>query len=367
MTPLTGAERHAQLVLRLLLGEAVSAAALAAVSWTRLARLADRNAVVIRLAERLAALGLHPLPALAELVERERGRARAVLDLLPRLRQACARHDIPWLVPKALERYPDVGDDLDLLVLARTAAVDRLLLEGLRVTRRLRTIANRLAGKTVYEVSGAGIILDIRHGRLGSAGQHAGYSAVVFQNRRPAAIGGTEVFVPSPEDALVLQGMEKVIGRRAFHLCDVLHTVVTIQTGGLDWDYVARAARAHGGAAGLCCYLRYVDQIFGRLVGGELLPAEARRALLGNPRGWGRARFRDAGFRFPALWVTGRIHGRQLARAVRERDWDAVARLGAWPAAALLRRLTRFLARLSRPAVSGRPAFWPATAEGRTP
>jgi len=143
MTPLNGAERHAQLVLKLLLGEAVPPAALAAVDWARLAQLAERNAVAIRVAEQLAALGLHPPAALAQAVERERGRARAALDLLPRQRQ--------------------------------------------------------------------------------------------------------------------------------------------------------------------------------------------------------------------------------LARAVGERDWDAVARLGAWPAAALLRRLTRFLAQLGRPAASGRPAFWPATPEGRTP
>jgi hypothetical protein len=332
MRPATGEERYADLVLKLLLGETVPAAALPSVDWRLLARLAERNTVLLRLAGRLAALGLQPPPAFTQAAEHERARARAALDALQRITAAGARHGVEWLVPKALQRFPDVGDDLDLLVRARTPAVDRLLLEDLAVTPRPRRLAHRLAGTTVY-TTGAGLVLDIHHGSVGSVGQHTRFVTALFAERQPAAIGDTAVFVPSPEHQLVLQGLEKVAGRRSFHLCDVLYTIGTIRRGGLDWDRVTRTARTHGGAAGLCCYLHYVDAIHARLTGRELLPPETKRALGG--RGWGRARFREAGFGFPALWVTGRIYARQLTLAVANHDWETVARLSLWPLAVI--------------------------------
>src|SRR5207302_10220154 len=110
--------------------------------------------------------------------------------------------------------------------------------EGLAVGAHAPALANGLAGSTVYGVVGADLVLDIRHGRVGHAGQHAGYVARLFRNRRTVALGGLACAAPAPEDQLVLQGVEKVVARRAFHLTDVLHTIAPIRRRGLGWDYV---------------------------------------------------------------------------------------------------------------------------------
>src|SRR5207302_10715321 len=105
---------------------------------------------------------------------------------------------VPWLLPKACDRLPDLGDDLALLTLADSVAVDRSLLEGLAVTPHRQTLAHRLAGSTVYGVVGADLVLDIRHGRLGHAGQHAAYVARLFRTCRAATLGGLEYACPAP-------------------------------------------------------------------------------------------------------------------------------------------------------------------------
>jgi len=272
-------------------------------------------------------------------VERERARARVALEVLAQIHAAGVRHGVDWLLPKAGDRYPDLGDDLDLLTLAETEAVDRSLLEGIAVTSHRPTLGNRLAGSTVYGVVGADLVLDIRHGRVGHAGQHAAYVARLFRTRREMPLGGLECACPAPEDQLVLQGVEKVVARRAFHLSDVVHTIATIRRGDLDWDYVIATARALGVRGGLSCYLQLVHDIHARLLGGELLTRGTPRAL--GPRLSRRARFDRAGFHCSALWVTGRVHARQLAGALVSRDWAAARRLGLWPLAALGARLSR--------------------------
>ena len=356
MSALAVEERLAGLALELLLGDRVSTHRLADVDWTLLAGLAEQNAVLVRLADRLAADGVHPPGRFAAPLERERARARVALEVLAQIHAAGVRHGVEWLLPKACDRYPDVGDDLDLLTLADTDAVDRSLLEGIAVTPHRPTLANRLAGSTVYGVVGADLVLDIRHGRVGHAGQHAAYAARLFRNRRAAALGGLELARPAPEDQLVLQGIEKVVARRAFHLTDVLFTIATIRGGDVDWDYVIATARAAGVRGGLSCYLHLVHDVHVRLLGGELLTRDTRRAL--GPRLARRARFDRTGFHCAALWVTGRVHARQLAGALVSRDWGAARRLALWPLAALG-------ARLSRHTATFHP--WPEAAEAGTP
>jgi hypothetical protein len=339
MSALAREERLAGLALRVLLGERVSADRLVDVDWSLLAALAEQNAVLVRLADRLAAGGVHPPRRFAAPAERERTRAQGAFEVLAQIHAAAARHGVPWLLPKACDRFPDLGDDLDLLTLADSVAVDRSLLEGLAVTPQRQTLAHRLAGSTVYGVVGADLVLDIRHGRLGHAGQHAAYVARLFRTCRAMPVGGLECACPAPEDRLVLQGVEKVVARRAFHLTDVLHTIATIRRGDLDWDYIIATARALGAGGGLSCYLHLVHDIHARLLegDGELLTRATRRAL--GPRLSRRARCDRAGFHCSALWVTGRVHARQLAGALVSRDWAAARRLALWPLAALGARL----------------------------
>jgi len=119
---------------------------------------------------------------------------------------------------------------------------------------------------------------------------------------------------------------------------------------------VIATARAAGVRGGLSCYLHLVHDVHVRLLGGELLTRDTRRAL--GPRLARRARFDRTGFHCAALWVTGRVHARQLAGALVSRDWGAARRLALWPLAALG-------ARLSRHTATFHP--WPEAAEAGTP
>ena len=341
MTQLTREERHARSILELLIGQPAWAA-LETVDWSLLARLAQRHAVLARVADRLAVLGVPAPRRFVAAADGERQRARRAVEVLRQLQATCERHRIAWMVPKALQRFPDVGDDLDLLTFASNPAIDRLILEGVTATGGRPTLVDRVAGSRVYTVVAAGgpvLTLDIHHGRVGSAGQHAGFVRALARNGRPEALDGAQFSVPSPEDQLVLQGLEKVAGRRSFHLCDMLQTIGILRRPHLDWDYVLATARAHGGWDGLGCYLHYVDEAHARLVGQELLPAEPRHAL--RLHGWGHARLREAGFRFGAVRVTCRLHGQQVRRALGAADWDAALRLSVWPIAVLGTRLGR--------------------------
>jgi hypothetical protein len=340
MTP-TSEQRHATFVLRTLLDDVVGPES-TALDWPLLERLAERNAVLVRLADRLERGGVQLPPAFAAARAAARARAEVALDVIAAVSAACARHGIAFLFPTALDHYPDLGQDLDLLVLSQSEASDAAALGALVATRRDGGLRDRLAGATTYRLEPSGLLVDIHHGRLGIIGEQTWYPATLIANRRPRTIGTRDCFVPSVEDQMVLQGMRRVYGRRSFRLTDVVATVTALRVPGLDWGYVIRTARALGMLPGLSCYLSYVDQIHRALYGRDLIPEAPRgRLTLG---GWGRVAFRGAAYRFPAARVGGRLYWQELGTALATRNWSAASRLGLLPAVLVVeqvRRLTR--------------------------
>jgi hypothetical protein len=337
----TAEQRHATLALRLLLDEAASPPGETSVDWHLLLTLARHNVVLVRLADRLARTALRPPALFTEAAERERERARAALAVIGQIAERCARHGVEFLFPNALQHYPDLGGDLDLLVLPRSQDVDALILDGLGVSPRPRDLRAHIAGAATYGLPDAGLVLDVRHGRLGRVGEHGWYPAALIRSRRRRqVVAGAELFAPAPEDQLVLQGMNRISGRRALRIADVLATVATVRTWPLDWSYVASMARALCVFPELCCYLGYVDQIHQALYGGPLIPADARSGLV--LEGWGRVVFRGGGYQFPAIRVRNRLYWRQLASFAGAGDWRAASRLCLVPVVVAAERLGRW-------------------------
>jgi Uncharacterised nucleotidyltransferase len=325
--------RLATAVLRLLLDRRDPPPADA--PWDDWVVVLERNAVLLRVADRLEALGgLLPRPVAVATVQ-TRARSERVLHLMRQVADACERHGIPHVFPKALPHLPDVGGDVDLLVPAPTN-VDPLILDGLGAALQGPGVSHALSGSRVYHVPGPGLDLDIHHGRVGRLGEHRELATRLVQNRRRVFVAGVAWWVPAPEDALVLQGLDRIAGRRSFRIADVVSTIGAVRDG-LDWDVVLRTAEATGTLPGLSCYLTYVSQIHREALGRELaLPPLG----VSGGVGWGRAEFHHGAFRFPAVRVNGAVYARAFGSAVAQRRWVGAGRLLLLPlvAATALRR-----------------------------
>jgi hypothetical protein len=201
--------QYPALVLRLLLDGTVPASDLEALDWAVLLETAERNDVLVRLADRLTEAEVRPPGFFAEAVARERRRICAALELVRTVNRVCGANGIEFVFPKATQHWPDMGRDLDLLLLSRSVEVDRYIAEGLPARARKRDFSSRVAGSTVYQIAGCPP-LDIQHGRLGAVGEHVGFPRELVRNRRRVIIDGTELFTASPNDRLVLQGLQRV-------------------------------------------------------------------------------------------------------------------------------------------------------------
>ncbi|HEV2766020.1 MAG TPA: nucleotidyltransferase family protein [Pyrinomonadaceae bacterium] len=335
-------ERCAGFVLRLLLDETADARLPEGVGWEDLLRVAARNVVLLRLAERLEAAGARVPDFFAEAVARERRRAADAVETVRRVGHACERKGVRFIFAKAFQHYPDVGTDIDLFVLARSRATDALVLEGTPAAPRRASLHARLAGVSNYKVAGCETLLEIHHGRMGLLGEYGSHVSLLIRNAAPARAAGQEFLSPSDEDVLVMQGMQRVYRHSFIRLCDIVSTATLLRRGRMDWDYVLGTTRRLGTGHGLRCYLGYVEQVHRQVFGRDLLPAWLRAEL--KTDGCGRVEFREGVYRFPRLRVAGRIYVDKVRAAVRSGNWEGASRLCLLPVltvAAALRRLGR--------------------------
>ncbi len=310
------------------------------VDWNVLLPLARRNGTLLRVAARLAERSPVPPGPVVDAIATERRRVRDAFELVRNVSRVCTKHGIAFLFPKAFQHYPDVGEDLDLLVLSRAADVDALLARELSATPAPRDLAGRIADTVTFRVRDVLTPLDVQHGRIGTVGEHRAYALALVRNHRRIVIEGTECAVPWPEDQLLLQGVQRIYGRRSLRLCDVVYTIASLRGDALDWAYIVSMARRIGVLPGLACYLGYVEQIHRELSGGPLVPEQVRARL--PLVGWGRVAFARGAYRFPALRVNGRLYFTQLVAGLRAANWDRAARLCLLPfvgAAATVGRL----------------------------
>lgn len=323
----TSEKACAAFILRLLIEDAAPPPARLpdGVAWDELARISQRNVVLLRVGERLEGAGMGLPESFAAAVEEERRSNAEKLEVMRRVSRACAEGGVPFILAKAFHHYPDMGDDVDLYLLSRSADVDAVVLKGLEAVAHKRSLTDRLAAARCYSVVGKRVKLDIHHGRMWAYGEHNSFVAALVKNARRVSVEGEEFGAPSPEDLLVVEATQRVYGRSRIRLAPVVNTILTIRRNALDWDYVVRTARKFGALAGLGCWLTYVNQIHTEVFGRELLGEGERKVLV--TKGWGRVEFAGGAYRFPHLRVARKVYLSMFRSAAVSGNWKSLSRL----------------------------------------
>jgi putative nucleotidyltransferase-like protein len=330
---------YAALILRLLLNDSSELCWPDGVNWVDFIELAKRNVVLVRIAERLRNLGIKPPEEFSDEVDQERWRIEAKMTLIHKINHVCLAKRIEHIFVKDFQHYPDMGHDIDLWVSSYSTEVDAAIVKALNAAGKNGGLHNRIAGTTNYKVKGCDSPLEIHHGRMGSLGEHASYLSLLLKNARHVKVEGTNFLVPSPEDQLVVQGLQRVYERQYIRISDIVYTIGSIRRDKLDWSYIIKVSKQLGTFHGLCCYLSYTNQIYQELFKQNLFSLELSKTL--NLAGWGQIEFRDDYFRFPRIRVASSVYLRKFRTALLANNWDGASRLCLLPVVAVSSLLRR--------------------------
>jgi hypothetical protein len=319
-------EQNASTIFRLVLGKREERAsdALSAGEWDVLQQIALANVALIRLSDALEKTAASASVHVLEAANAERAKISQAIGLMGRVSALCVEHGIPYMFPKAFQHYPDMGHDIDLLVLDRSRKVDDLLTRELGAEPEHDTLFNRIANKTGYNVPGYGAPLEVHHARLGHAGEYNTYPATLMERAKQVSMEGVTSIAPSPEDQLIVQAIQRVCAHFTVRLGDAIDSVLLLKSHNLDWDYVAKTTMRLGAFQAMGCYLAYVDQIHRSLAQESILPNAVSQMFPSN--GCGKVTFQGLHYQIPAFVITSKIYPRKLVADLAARNWEGLGK-----------------------------------------
>lgn len=295
--------------------------------WKRIFEIAQKNLVFLRAYRQARELDSAVASAghYQKLAHDEEIRISSAERLMEKIDARCRREKLSYVFPKAFQHYPDMGHDVDLLVLSRSDEVDRLLGDELGLVKMDEGFFNRFSGKTTYQPPNCPMPLEIHHGRMGQMGEYDVYPRLVVENKILCPCREAHVYIPCFEDQLIIQVIQRIYAHFKIRISDLVHTVHVLARSDLNWGYIEETTKRMGVFKGLLCYLGYADQVHMRLLGQAIIPECLKKDL--RQGAWGTLRFRQGYHRFPILPVALRVFSAKLKTDFISRNWNSVLRL----------------------------------------
>lgn len=286
--------------------------------WEKELSLAKKNVVLLRRDAILSRKGISPTEqAYHETVEAEKKRIHDTLPIIQKLADLCEEAKIPYVFTKSFQHFPDMGHDIDLLVMDSSSRIDNLLREKLDIVPAGDSLTNKVAGKTSYRIPGLETSLEIHHGRVGHIGEYPAYARDLVHRKHKLQIDGHTFPVPSPEDQLIFSVLQRVYSHLNFRISDLLSGSALLHRQDMDWDYITRQIHALGIEPGFVFYKACVQ--------------ESGESVL---------HFKRDCYRYQWYSVTSRLYGRKVLKAFSEGDWKNLGRILVFlPALSLLTSL----------------------------
>ena len=296
--------------------------------WDRLLQVASENKVVIRLFEQLNNLRIKPGDIYHDFAIREKERIARTIELMSRIHMICQSEGVDYVFMKNYQHFPDMGDDIDILVLNHGEIVGAILEERFSAKACNLSFHNRFAGKSQYYVDDNSIDVEIHHGRIGVLGEHNQYPKLVLDNREMVNLINSSVFAPCHNDQFVLQLLQRVYGRFSLRISELIYTCTSIRDGNLDFRYIENVAQEIGVSDGLCYYLSYINSLSKNIL-HESLPLHKNSIIVQNKEP--EIIFVPPFYRFPILSIVGKLFFKKLLIDIGEMNWLGVGRVSLIP------------------------------------
>ena len=246
------------------------------------------------------------------------------------------------VVIKSLDHWPDIGNDLDLYTNASSTDVIRIMRSCFKANLDERSWGDRLANKWNFVVPGLPELVEVHVSRLGQTGEQVVITDSLAKRSRQAQFGTCTLRVPAPEDRLMITTLQRMYRHFYLRLCDIVDTARLVDSGTIDYEYLAPLAQSAGLWDGLATYLVTVSGYVKSYSGSDLPlpPLVTSAARFGHEL----VHFRRKFLRIPIFPQAAKLYASEWARLLLNGELENTLRLSLLPglaaAAALEFKLT---------------------------
>lgn len=219
-----------------------------------------KNLVLLRTYELVSDLPNLPVYFMSE-VEKEKKRVNNYSKYLLIIQETASKEKIPVIFVKALQHWPDMGHDIDLFVPEKSRRIDLLLKKHLTLEKGEQSLFNRFARKTSFHILPECVLLEIHHDLVGLMGEHSLFSRKLMEKKLSANINGGSIPIPSLENQLLIQVIQRAYMHRGIRIGDFLQVTSLMFNKSLNWNVFSERAKAIGVWPGCQTILSYICSI----------------------------------------------------------------------------------------------------------
>lgn len=264
------------------------------VDWNSLIRLAERNRVLFRFLRTFSATSHPKIGVSQRSLIREKmcecdQKIKKAIELVGMVQRALQAHDVGFVVFKTLDDYPDIAEDIDVLITRRDVGRVEEALFDLEIEPSLYKEGQFLGEsreKRHFYFNLKDFQFDVElYPKFTNFGEEYIHEPDVIKRSRLSSVGGLMVRVPSPEDTLLITCVHSMYRHGGLiRLSDVYNVMGILKNERLDWRYIINVSYESGIMVGLLYFLAIVDDFNFKFYGGSLLPRYLANCVRRYPR-----------------------------------------------------------------------------------
>jgi len=256
------------------------------------------------------------------ILKKEQVRRKKTLEIIDKINQKFEEENLPVMIIKTLDNYPDLGHDVDIYTEAPIKKVDKILIDELKARFISPTFSDRLARKRNYKLESFPT-LEIHCGRLGQVGEQNKLSKELIPNYQKIKIDRISTFIPRTEHRLLLVVLQRMYRHFNIRLCDIYNTFNLLEENLIDWRYLRETSDKYGLWNGILLYLQYISKVCSCY--GYYFSAGKG---IDVKRNWpNRIITRHMHFRFPLFSTAFRLYFKKLSSDIKQSNIYSCSRL----------------------------------------
>lgn len=217
---------------------------------------AEKNRMFIR-ASKFKKLNSEQKKEVRKAVERSKKAYRVLYEV----QRAIERTGTPFVIFKTTANYPDMGLDVDFLVVREDVKnLTEMLLKKFNGKIKDQSIASDLAGKISLILEGSPVYIELHRGRFSQIGEATIPSTQIVKNSILANFFGKNYHIPSHEDELLITVLHRIYRHLSVRFSDVYNVKRILDKEKLNWNYILKNAKKIGILPGLLFLLDLTEK-----------------------------------------------------------------------------------------------------------
>jgi hypothetical protein len=237
--------------------------------------MARRNKVLLRSSKKIFESGILPnfKKQFSDIIKKEHNRLDYNLNVLNSIHKKFELENINFTVMKTLDNVPDIGNDIDLIVLKDDIDKANIILENdfggipkLELSKtpgETKSVCDKLVGKRLYycqkfESSNEGLIPQVEiYPGFSQLGEEYIQTSDIIKLRKSVMINNFKFFIPSVEHRLLISCTHGLFRHGVIRISE-LHNSLNWFNEKIDWDLLDHCIKKSGVVYSFKIFLNHI-------------------------------------------------------------------------------------------------------------